>query len=95
MITYPHPTGRKYRVTCQKHAAYTDNMASPCCCAVQMHKFSTKSLIDRHTGPVALKDLDDFAHGTHFSGEFLREWYHTSLVVDNTGENVRSPGTEN
>ena len=26
--------------------------------------------------------MDDFAHGTHFSGEFLREWYPPSLVVD-------------
>ena len=38
-ITYPHSFGSKYQVTCEKHAAYTDNMASPCCCAVRMHIF--------------------------------------------------------
>ena len=42
MKTYPHQSGSKYQVMCQKHAAYTDNMASPCCCAVKMHFFPRK-----------------------------------------------------
>ena len=36
-IMYPHSLGSKFQVPCQKHTAYTDNMASPCCCVVRMH----------------------------------------------------------
>ena len=42
-ITYLNQLGSKYQVMCQKHAAYTDNMASPYCYAVKMHKFFTKT----------------------------------------------------
>ena len=81
MITYPHQSGSKYQVTCQKHAAYTDNMASPCCCAVKMHFFSEKDFLEQDIGPAALKHLTRFAPGTHFSGDFLPEIYHPSLTV--------------
>ena len=43
LITYPNQSGSKYQVHCQKHAAYTENMASPCCCAVKMHSFGTNT----------------------------------------------------
>ena len=46
-ITYPHQSGSKYQVTCQKHAAYTDNMTSPCCYAVKMHFFFGKTTVNK------------------------------------------------
>ena len=80
-ITYPHSFGSKYQVTCEKHAAYTDNMASPCCCAVRMHIFSTKSALERRTGPDSLREMPDIASGTQFFGTFLHEIYPPSLIV--------------
>ena len=80
-ITYPHQSGSKYQITCQNHAAYTDNMASPCCCAVKMHFFSEKDYREQDIGPPALKDLTRFAPDTDFSGDFLPKIYHPSLTV--------------
>ena len=65
-IMYPHSLGSKFQVTCEKHAAYTDNMASPCCCAVRMHIFSTKSVLERLTCPESLRGMPDIASGTQF-----------------------------
>ena len=56
-ITYPHSSGSKFQVTRQKHVAYTDNMASPCCCVVRMHFFFTKLALDRRNSPEALRDM--------------------------------------
>ena len=80
-ITYPHQSGSMYQVMCQKHAAYMNNMASPCCHAVKMHQFSTKCDFDRTTGHASLKDLNRFAPGTHFKGEFLQKIYHPALTI--------------
>ena len=80
-ITYPHQSGSKFQVTFQKHAAYTDNMASPCCYAVKMHFFSKKNHRERDIVPSALKDLTRFAPNTEFLGDFLPEIYHPSLTV--------------
>ena len=80
-ITYPHSSGSKFQVTCEEHAAYTDNMASPCCCVVRMHLFSTKSDLDRRNDPEALRDMPNIAPGTQFYGDFLEQIYHPSLLV--------------
>ena len=73
--------GSKFQVTCEKHAAYTDNMASPCCCVVRMHLFSTKLALDRQKGPESLRNMPDIAPGTQFFGKFLRQIYPPSLLV--------------
>ena len=56
-------------------------MDSPCCCAVKMHFFSQKDYLEQAISPAALKHLNRFAPGTHFSGDFLPEIYHPSLTV--------------
>ena len=80
-ITYPHSTGSKFQFTCEKHAAYTDNMASPCCCVVRMHQFSTKTPLDRQNDPESLRNMPNIAPGTQFFGEFLRQIYPPCLLV--------------
>ena len=56
-------------------------MASPCCCVVRMHQFSTKTPLDRQNDPESLRNMPNIAPGTQFFGEFLRQIYPPCLLV--------------
>ena len=48
---------------------------------VLIHKFATKSHLDRANGPAAMKYMPDFDPATKFKGDFVHQIYHPSLTV--------------
>ena len=84
-ITYPNSSGSKYQVICEKHAAYTALMQSPCSCLVKMFTISKNIKIARTRDRCCpnMIGMLNFAPDHLDSAElFLHSIYLKSLTVD-------------